>query len=75
MLHRSFVRRITLSPEMTLDRIKKCISLFKDKYHYQPQLEIEVYGKIDLMITKYCPIAKTFKTNQDCHLCEKPVLS
>ncbi len=71
MLHRSFVRRITLSPEMTFDRIKKCISLFKDKYHYQPQLEIEVYGKIDLMITKYCPIAKTFKTNQDCHLCEE----
>jgi hypothetical protein len=23
------------------------------------------------MISKYCPIAKTFKTNQDCHLCEK----
>lgn len=71
LLHRQGVKRVTLSPEISIDRIKKMVPLFIKTFGYEPNLELEVYGKIDLMITKYCPIAKTFKTNPDCHLCEK----
>jgi len=71
LLHRMGIRRITLSPEVSFERIKTMIKRFPEIFHYRPSLELEVYGRQDLMITKYCPIAKTFKTKQDCHLCEK----
>ena len=34
-------------------------------------MDLILYGRPDLMMTKYCPIAKTYKTNPHCHLCEK----
>lgn len=71
ILHQMGVKRVTLSPEISIDRINKMIPLFKQTFGYEPNLELEVYGRVDLMITHYCPIAKTFKTNPDCHLCEK----
>jgi len=71
LLHRLGVKRVTLSPEISFDRIKLLIPNFIKKFGYMPSLELEVYGRQDLMITKYCPIAKTFKTKPDCHLCEK----
>ena len=71
LLHRLGVRRISLSPEISFDRIKLMILKFNQTFDYEPQLELQVYGRHDLMVTKYCPIAKTFKTNPDCHLCEK----
>jgi len=71
LLHQQGVKRVTLSPELSHERILKMIDLFKDTFEYSPRLELQVYGRHDLMISKYCPIAKTFKTNQDCHLCEK----
>ena len=71
LLHLMGVKRITLSPEISIDRIQKIVPNFVQTFGYEPNLELEVYGKVDLMITKYCPIAKTFKTNPDCHLCEK----
>jgi putative protease len=64
-------KRVTLSPELTLERIKVLVDTYKKRFGYHPHLEFEVYGKADLMITKYCPIAKTFKTQPHCHLCEK----
>jgi putative protease len=71
LLHRLGIKRVTLSPEMSFDRIKQLIPNFIKRFGYKPSLELEVYGRQDLMITKYCPIAKTFKTKPDCHLCEK----
>jgi putative protease len=71
LLHQEGVKRVTLSPELSHERILKMIDLFVDTFGYLPRLELQVYGRHDLMISKYCPIAKTFKTNQDCHLCEK----
>lgn len=71
LLHFMGVKRITLSPEISIERIKHMVPHFYKTFGYEPNLELEVYGRIDLMITKYCPIAKTFKTNPDCHLCEK----
>lgn len=71
LLHQQGVKRVTLSPELSHERMLRMIDLFKDTFGYSPRLELQVYGRHDLMISKYCPIAKTFKTNQDCHLCEK----
>jgi U32 family peptidase len=65
------ITRVTLSPELSKDRIFKLVEIYKKTYQQTPGLELVLYGLVDLMITKYCPIAKTFKTKQNCHLCEK----
>jgi len=70
LLFQNKVTRVTLSPELSKRRLHDFIDLFKKEFDYHPNLELVVYGRVDLMISKYCPIAKTFKTKQDCHLCE-----
>ncbi len=62
--------RVTLSPELSKERLVNFSRLYEEKFKQTPNLELIVYGHIDLMISKYCPIAKTYKTKKDCHLCE-----
>lgn len=42
------VKRITLSPEINYDNL--------DKFNNKDKLELIVYGKLELMLTKSCPI-------------------
>lgn len=70
LLSKYHAKRVTLSPELSKERLLIFSDLYKDKFHQTPDLELIVYGHIDLMISKYCPIAKTYKTKRECHLCE-----
>lgn len=63
---------ITLSVESTFDNTKKMIDVCKRRYHNTPNLELIVYGKVDAMISKYCPITKSEGIyKRDCNLCLK----
>lgn len=70
LLHQWGTKRITLSPEVSKQRIENLYQTFENRFGYQPNLELVVYGHEELMMTKYCPIAKTYKTKPNCHLCE-----
>lgn len=70
-LFRLGLKRITLAYEVSKDRMYQFMELFEQKFQVIPPVDLIVYGRPDLMLTKYCPIAKTFKTNPHCHLCEK----
>ncbi|MDO9630082.1 MAG: DUF3656 domain-containing protein, partial [Acholeplasmataceae bacterium] len=70
LLYKYHVERVTLSPELSNQRVFDFRDRFLQEFNYIPNLELVVYGRVDLMISKYCPIAKTFKTKQNCHLCE-----
>lgn len=70
LLYKNDIKRVTLSPELSKERVLEFKKMFTKQFYYHPNLELVVYGKVDLMISKYCPIAKTFKTKQNCHLCE-----
>jgi len=70
MLSRYHAIRITLSPELSRERILRFSDNYYHRFNKYPNLELVVYGHVDLMISKYCPIAKTYKTKADCHLCE-----
>lgn len=62
---------VTLSPELSKERVEQFSAKFQNHYGSTPNLELVVYGRVDLMITKYCPIAKTMGANKThCHLCE-----
>ncbi|MDD3712734.1 MAG: U32 family peptidase [Candidatus Izemoplasmatales bacterium] len=71
LLHSMNVSCVTLSPELSKEQVFKIIENYRKEFKANPCLELVVYGAVDLMISKYCPIAKTFKTKQNCHLCER----
>jgi len=64
-------KRITLSPEVGKNRLETFAKNFLNVFDSSPNLEKIVYGREDLMISKYCPIAKTFDLNIGCDLCHQ----
>ena len=65
------VVRISLSSELDKDHILSFSSVYHKHYHGYPNLEMVLYGHKDLMISKYCPVAKTFDYKPNCKLCFK----
>lgn len=62
---------VTLSPELSKDRVETFLARYASAFGSKPNLEQVVYGRVDLMMTKYCPVAKTMGANKtECHLCE-----
>lgn len=68
-LHRNGVSRVSLSPETNRSVIQTIVHNYILEYGSAPNLEKVVYGREELMISKYCPIAKTFDTQIGCNLC------
>jgi len=58
-------KRVTLSIEMSFERIKNLINNYKNVFGYTPNVEVVVYGKIDLMVTKHCPINKYLRDSNE----------
>jgi putative protease len=65
------VIRISLSSELDKDHILAFSSAYYKHYQGYPNLEMVLYGHKDLMISKYCPVAKTFDYKPNCKLCFK----
>jgi len=66
------VRRVTLSPELNIDQVIHLVEQFQRTYGFLPNVEVLIYGKLDLMISAYCPIQKGENmAKQNCHLCER----
>lgn len=65
-------KRVTLSVEMGLERIKNLIASYKRVFGYIPNIEVVVYGKMDLMITKHCVVNKILKDDSNnCNRCNE----
>ncbi len=70
-LYKLGFKRVTLSVEMGLERIKNLINNYKKVFGFVPNVEVIVYGKTDLMITKHCPINNILKDSDiDCGRCK-----
>ena len=61
------VDRITLSQEISKEKIADLIYNYNEKYGTHPNLELIVYGRIKLMHMKYCALKKLGK----CGECKK----
>lgn len=57
-LHSLGVNKVTLSHEMNKQQIEDLISNYQKNYGGLPNLEMIVYGRADLLFTKYCPLKK-----------------
>lgn len=65
------VKRISLSSELDSKNVLGFSERYYKAFNSYPNLEMVVYGHKDLMISKYCPVAKTFGYKPNCRLCFK----
>ncbi len=69
-LYKLGFKKVTLSVEMTKTRIIDIINNYKNYFKENPNIEIVIYSKVDLLITKYCVINKCLnKENKGCNEC------
>ena len=57
-LHSLGVNRVTLSHEINKKQIEDLISNYYKENNGYPNLEMIVYGRADLLFTRYCPLKK-----------------
>lgn len=69
-LHSLGARTITLSYEMDDQRISNMIKTYKKHYGVMPNIEVIVYGRIEAMITEYCPLNTYFSKDSKCSQCK-----
>lgn len=62
--------KVTLSVENDLVCIKEIIHGYKRKFGCIPNVDVIVYGKVDLMITKYCPLHLLVNKDKVCTVCK-----
>lgn len=71
-LYKLGFERVTLSIEMTKTRVFNLINNYKKYFGVNPNIEMVVYSKTDLMVSKYCLINKCLgKDNKECGECLK----
>lgn len=70
-LYKLGFKRVTLSIEMSKTRIYNLIKNYKSYFKEQPNIEVIVYSKTDLLVTKYCVINRCLnKINKGCKECD-----
>lgn len=60
----NYTKLITLSPELNLEQIK-------DMNIHIKNVEVIIYGNIELMIMKYCPLNMLLNKDKTCSICTK----
>lgn len=69
-LHMDGVKKVTLSYELNLEDIERMMKDYYGKYKNNPNVEIVIYGKPELMIMKYCPLNKLVNKDNICMVCK-----
>ena len=65
------VKKIGLSVELNETDLDYLLKGYQEKYKRKPNLEILIYGKIELMIMKYCPLNALINNGKKpCNLCK-----
>ncbi len=62
----NYCPNLCLSPECTIDDIKDILN----KTNNKDSIEIYLYGNIELMIMKYCPLNTLVNKDNVCHVCQ-----
>ena len=66
------INNVILSYELSKDSILNMMEEYKKRNYTYPKVSLPLYGKVDLMIMKSCPISNMYGINKDhCNLCKK----
>jgi len=63
----NYANLATLSVECNIDSLKDIMNSYNDK----PSVEVLVYGNIELMLMKYCPLNTIVNKDKICTVCQK----
>lgn len=69
-LHSIGIKKVTLSYELDIDHIEKLCNNYKNRYNELPNLEVAIYGKPEVMISRYCPLNTYFGSSKNCNICK-----
>ncbi len=70
-MHSLGATTVTLSYEIGKNNINRIMSNYFNQFNSKPNLEMIVYGRIEAMITEYCPLYTYIdKDNETCGLCK-----
>lgn len=58
ILHQQGVEKVTLSYEINKKDVNNLLKNYEEHFNASPNLELIVYGKQQLMVTKYCPLKR-----------------
>jgi len=64
------IKKIGLSVELIDDELKYLLNSFSDRHGFLPNVEMLVYGKLELMLMKYCVLNKFVNKNKICKVCQ-----
>lgn len=64
------VSTIQISPECSYEVLVSIVEEYQKQTGKIPDLEVVVYGRTELMISKYCPIAKIEDKPKHCNKCK-----
>ena len=72
-LYKHHCKSACLSPELSDYQVQLLIEQYKNIYHTNPVIEQVLYGRQDVMISKYCMVNTLETTHQKkhCNLCKK----
>lgn len=65
-----YAYKVTLSVENNLESIENMLTAYKKRYKTSPNVDMIIYGKVDLMITKYCPLNLLVNKDKVCSICK-----
>lgn len=69
-IHSMGANTVTLSYEMDIKKIESLVKTYRDLYLSNPNLEVIIYGRIEAMISEYCPINTYInKGEEHCNIC------
>ena len=72
-LYKHNCKSVCLSPELDMHQIQHLIQQYKNIYQQQPVIEQVLYGRQDVMVSKYCMVntLETKHQQKHCNLCKK----
>lgn len=71
LLHLNNVKLVGLSKELSFNQVNDLVLNYQKNYNFLPNVFVFIYGKVEVMVTKYCPAQMALNHNkQTCILCK-----
>ena len=65
----NYVYKVGLSPELSNYDVGVVLDVYKEKYGFLPNVEVLIYGRLEVMLMKYCPVNYLCSEGKGCSLC------
>lgn len=69
-LHSIGAKKVTLSYELNTNQIKELYEKFINRYNIKPNIEVVIYGKPEVMVSKYCLLNTYLSKDNKCNICQ-----